>query len=100
MVKTKFTTELPSCSTSNNSMKAWDALDENLKDAYAALPPPVRKASGFPYTTQKKERLRLGGRAAKRVTGLTESQKLSAREAAKPHSHTLPRCGTDFIAAR
>jgi len=26
MVKTKFTTELPSCATSNNSMKAWDAL--------------------------------------------------------------------------
>ena len=30
-------------------MKAWDALDENLKDAYAALPPPERKASGFPF---------------------------------------------------
>jgi hypothetical protein len=42
MVKTKFTTELPSCSTSNNSMKAWDALDENLKDAYAALPPSIK----------------------------------------------------------
>ena len=28
-----------------------------------------------------------GGRAAKRVSDMTESQRLSAREAAKPHSH-------------
>jgi hypothetical protein len=41
MVKTKFTTELPSCWTSNTLMKAWDALDENLKDA-AALPPSIK----------------------------------------------------------
>ena len=41
-------------------MKAWDALDENLKDAYAALPPPVRKASGFPFAPLENERLRLG----------------------------------------
>ena len=34
----------------------------------------------------EKERLRLGGGAAKRVVDLTESQRLSAREAAKPRN--------------
>jgi len=32
-------------------------------------------------------RLRLGGAAAKRIAALTESQRLSARKAAKPENH-------------
>jgi len=45
---------------------------------FAALPPPVRYL--------EKERLRLGGVAAKKIACLTESRRLSAREAAKPQN--------------
>ena len=36
---------------------------------------------------RNKERLRLGRPSRQNVAGLTESQRLSAREAAQPHTH-------------
>jgi len=73
-------------------LKAVTLLDEfgehgfaTLPFPYTALPSPVRKASGFPLSGDS-----LGGYAArgKASTSLvrTESQRLSAREAAKPQN--------------
>ena len=50
----------------------------------AAVPPPVRKASGFPFATYKRRGSASGGLAAKGVGALTERRSLSAREAAEP----------------
>jgi len=57
---------------------------------FAALPPPVRKASGFPFRFFRRRGFASGGGAAKRVAGLTESRRLSAREAAKPQTKNAP----------
>jgi len=64
-----------------------------------------RLLCGKPLAFRTPVKLRRGfasrGGAAKRVVGLTESQRLSARKAAQPHKplqvrYTLPCCGTDF----
>jgi hypothetical protein len=47
----------------------------------AALPPPVRKASGFPFVLKNLRGFASCGVAAKRVAGLPESLRLSEREA-------------------
>jgi len=51
----------------------------------------VRKASGFPHATQNARGFASGGVAAIRGTGLPESRRLSAREAAKPQLKAAPK---------
>jgi len=52
----------------------------------AALPRPVRKASGFPSSPQLFWRLCRWGTASPGLKGWTESRRLSARKAAKPRT--------------
>jgi len=48
---------------------------------------PCGKPLAFRLLIRNKERLRLGRPGRQNVAGLTESQRLSAREAAQPHTH-------------
>jgi hypothetical protein len=68
---------------------------------------PCGKPPAFRSAPRNEKRLRLGGLAAKTVAGLTESQRLSARGAAKPQTipkfhlviclskHAVKLCGKD-----
>jgi len=54
------------------------------RDLVAALPPPVRKASGFPSSSRLFSGCAAGGKASPLSNGQSESLRLSARVAAKP----------------
>jgi len=66
-------------------------------DGYAALPLPVRKASGFPFASLERRGFASGGLAATRVAGLAESLRLSARDAAKPQDHLAEKISSHLI---
>jgi len=53
----------------------------------AALPPPVRKASGFPSSQRLFWRLRRPRRSLSLFKVASESRRLSVREAAEPQSN-------------
>ena len=76
-----------------NALKAVTLLDEfgehrlaALPFPYAALPPPVRKACGFPLSRDSLGGYAARGEASTSFLGRTESQRLSARKAAKPQN--------------
>jgi len=76
-----------------DALKAVTLLDEfgehgfaTLPFPYTALPSPVRKASGFPLSGDSLGGYAARGKASTSLLVRTESQRLSAREAAKPQN--------------